>query len=231
METWRGVLPLGSPPSVCSCPDPNPQPESGRHSRPPARSPPSAREPLERSMCPARRSPFLGGGLASLSAPPRGRRPHSLSPQLRAGREGLPRVPGPGRWRQGQRGQRAAREPGAAGRRAQPPPQAGRGAGRSAAAAAGPGGRPRARASAALGVNMLRSQQPGDTRGLREPAGPGPPARRAPVARSLELPAALRAVAGRRSARRAPTVRGQSRDAARAAPRYPHSAGLSQQQL
>lgn len=36
----------------------------------PARSPPSAREPLERSRCPARPFPFSGGGLAPLPVPP-----------------------------------------------------------------------------------------------------------------------------------------------------------------
>lgn len=114
--------------------------------------------------------PFLGGGRARSLGPPDG--PHSLSPQLRRGRKGLPRVPGPGRWHpglslgqrghRGQRGQRAAREPAAAGPRAEPRAQAGCGTGRAR--------RPRARSGATLGANMLGGRQPCDA---RERGAPG----------------------------------------------------------
>lgn len=127
----------------------------------------------------------------------------------------LHRLPGPG-WRHpdlslghwghcGQRGQRAAREP-AAGH-----------------CGTGPAGPPQADGAAALGANMLGCPQPDDAqeRGAPGPAHSGPeaaalPARRAPVARRLELPAALSAVARRHPCRpsgnRARRVLGQLGD-------------------
>lgn len=172
----------------------------------PARSPPSAREPLERSRCPARRFPFSGGGLAPLPAPP-------LRP--------LPAltVPAAPRWK-------GAASSCAQARAVAAPRSAPRAAG-SAGAASGTGtwggrapsrapapGRPWGRAvrggggagRVAARSSQRRSRgehapQPAARRhsGVREPAGPGPQrlaphppdAHRLPGAWSVRLPSAL----------------------------------------
>lgn len=154
----------------------------------PARSP--GKEHLEGPMCLARL--VLPSQEEARHGPWALGPPHSLSQQLR-GVKGLPRLLGPGCWRpdltlghRGQRGQRAAREPAAE------------------HCGTGQAGPPQASWVAALGAHMLGCRPPHDAqeRGAPSPARSGPeaaalPARRDPVARRLELPAALRAVAGR----------------------------------
>lgn len=182
----RAAFPGGTPPSLLPRPTrPRARPPPGPPRQLPAeraRRLPGATHSLARRVSPSRQGPdgWLRGPSplpARAGAVPRAL-PHSLSPQLRRGGEGLLRVRGPWRWRAApglrQRRQRAARQPAAARRRAEPPAQRGGGAGR--AAAAGRAGRPSARTGAALRADMLGGRQPGDAPERGAPAARPRPA-------------------------------------------------------